>query len=347
MKKLVIAFMRLLSKPTVLVLFPLAGLVIGLLKDWPKEGMTALSLVALGAIGFNIVSALRDAGIIRAMWEWIAGPDYTGFEEFLEQIGMEFSAAYISRKAAGRLVIDAAIMVEAHRSVIGRLRLCGSDRDAHENAALMNAKAFSGSKYQGTTGTKFKRNLAIGERCPAAIALISSPDDVALYTALSGVFPLSEYDHIPYVMGKISDNAIDASSIAALDEAAGAILFFMVANQPCKNRTLIKRGPGLATLSDIIGACLIQALLLTRAHNGGKEMPWIAANSQPKMRRLFERLQFQERRSLDTKDNERIFTLRVEFTNGDAALDQLIARNESVCRHYGYLRPGLARTACD
>lgn len=330
MRRLLVWLVKKVRSPKGLLAIAFLALALSLIKDLSEKDAAALTTVGILGLAASFGKTLKDAGILQRVWDRLSAPVYPEVQTYLSRIGGQDWGKFSVRRDDGSIQVDSLKLAKSYDHLVRRIQLCGRDVERLTVASRINAKAFSGSKYQASFDDKLDRNSKICNKSHEAIAIVRSADSDDITTGMSGVFPLAEFYYTPYIMGNISDNEISHSHVAEKVNERTAVLFFMIAHCPYRNGKFLPKQAGVETVSDLIGCSLIQAFLISAKTGASAPLECLVANSSPNMQVLFTNLGFVERVNMNTKDNERLYSVHIQFLNAKRALSHLKKVNPSL-----------------
>lgn len=284
------------------------GAYAGLLGESVAQIVSVVAFVLSAASLFPIL--IRDLNI----WRFLP-PRYDGVGRLMRYIGPDLGISNsLFWGDDNRLRIDAALFLLWAEDLLKSVEFVGANQDRQRVSAEINVEAFRGSRYGLSVSNKLERNAALAERCLPGVALLKDGANSQNSLGLAMTLPLTTHSTSTYTSGMVSDNDFNAGMLAVPGDDVGSIVFFLIAHDlRCGGES--ERSIAPKVLEQLLQVCLLQAVLIALGTRNQKRFLVISANSNPKLKKLFRRLQFQERSDLKSADLEDVFANYIHVKN--------------------------------
>lgn len=303
--------------PSFLAVVSAYSLTIGWVSTLSNESwsiyVSSISYILSVLVLFPII--LKDINIWR-----LFPVEYDGVESVMKYINENSEIRNnLFWGSDNRLRVDAEGLLRCALPLLDRVSFVGGDEELQKICGDINFSSFEGSRYGLSYERKLKRNKEISEKNQTTFAILF--DEYRAKTlGLSAVIPLSVTGAASYTAGQISDNDLHKEMVALPGDHIGAIVFFMIAHDK-RGKDSGKKSPlSPKILGNLIEISLIQAVLSALGNPIQKRYIVLAANSNPKLKKLFLNLKLSERPDLKSADQEVVFSNQLHIRNIGAAI---------------------------
>lgn len=307
--------------PAPLAIASIASVLLGWFQDLyePILGPSAANVVSVAAFGLSFLLLLpivvRDLNIWRLM-----PPKYEGAGTLTKYIGSDLGLSHSMFWGDDkRLRIDAARFLMWAEPLLTASEFVGHNEDRQRVCSEINVDAFKGTRYGLSYANKLERNKALAERSLPGLVLLRDRDDGRISLGLSITLPLTNQSAQAYTSGAVSDNEFNEGMLAVPGDEVGAIVYFLIAHDRRAGGRAAPSASRAKVLEQLLHVCLLQTVLIALSAPNQRRFLVIAANSNPKLKALFRRLQMIERNDLKSADQEDVFANTVHVRNQDAA----------------------------
>lgn len=294
--------------PSLLVVLAILSVVVAWFQDVYAPVLGETIGVSISIAAYVLSGLLLLPIIVKDLNIWrLVPPKYDGIEGVFGHISENASVREcLFFGADGRIRIDAARFLERSSALLARVDFVGGDAALQQRSAEINSQAFSGSRYGLGFENKLARNSDIAERNPVSFALLQNENTTATI-GLASTIPLSTASVAAYVAGQVSDNDFNSEMVALPGDRIGAVVFFLIAHD--RRNRIVRADESLSSkvLGDLVILSVIQTIIIALGTPSQERFLVLAANSNPKLKRLFGRLKLKERTDLVSADQEEIF----------------------------------------